>query len=241
MNKAIRSVRRSSVIRLCAAVLMLIAGAAILFVAAPRTIAAVVSGAGEPIIRQINKHEDVSAQDLQTVIDAQRRGLFWAKDADMEMKLGLAHMLLAEKQAVNDPARAIHLEQARQALRTSVARAPANPYPWTLLAYTEFLITAKWAEPAIAALRMSILTGPHEPRMVWSRLRLSLIAWDSLGEQDRDLVMEQLRYAWELEPDTVVKLVQNLNATNLLRAALIADKEASAELEDRLRQANPDS
>lgn len=213
-----------------------VAAGFILITTVPSTIAAFVSGAGEPVIRRIQKQDDVTVDDLQTVIDAQDRGLFWVHDAEMEAKLGLANLLLAERTGTRDPGGAAYLEHARQALRSSLGRSPANPYPWTLLAYTEFLRAGAWNGPALSALRMAILTGPHEPTILWSRLRLALLAWSALGSDDRDLVLEQIRYAWEQDPKQLVKIAVDLNAVNVVRATLVADPEASEKFEEMLVQ-----
>jgi hypothetical protein len=219
------------------AIPVVFAGAAILLTAVPRTISAVVSGAGEPAIRRIEKQEPVSLADLATVIDAQQRGLFWAHDPQMEATLGLAHLLAAEQTTGGGARDAdIRLELARQALRASLGRSPANPYPWTLLAYTEYLRAKAWNDAAQSALRMAIITGPHEPAILWSRLRLALLAWDVLGPQDRDLVMDQIRFAWSRDPEHLIKLAVDLGALNTVRVALLTDHDASAEFERLVKE-----
>lgn len=213
----------------------LLAGSALLVAAVPRTMASLVSGAGEPIIRHIQNQDEVSAEDLQTIIDAQSSGLFWVHDADLEAKLGLAHLLLAEKLGPQDSVGSIHLEHARQALRSSLGRSPANPYPWTLLAYAEHLQSGSWSEPAVSALRMAILTGPHEPPILWSRLRLGLLAWSALNQEDQEMVLEQVRYAWAQNPKQLIKIVVDLNAATTARAALREDAEATSAFEEMLK------
>lgn len=221
-----------ALIRRWIAIPVVFAGVAILLTAVPRTISSLVSGAGEPVIRRIEKQEQVSLDDLATVIDAQQRGLFWAHDPQMEATLGLAHLLAAEQETGGAGKDAdIRLELARQALRASLGRSPANPYPWTLLAYTEYLRAKVWSDAAQSALRMAIITGPNEPAILWSRLRLSLLAWNALGPQDRDLVLDQIRFAWSRDPEQLVKLATDLGIINTVRVALLADHDASAEFE----------
>lgn len=215
---------------------VLAAALAILLTAIPRTIAAFVSGGGEPVIRTIQNQQKVSIEELETVIDAQKRGLFWVNDAEMEAKLGLAHLLIAEQLGAGDPSAGMHLENARHALRSSLGRSPSNPYAWTLLAYAEFLQLGTWQEPAIAALRMAVLTGAHEPPILWSRLRLAFLAWNALGSADRDLFAEQARYAWDLDPKQLATLAIGLNATNAVRAALVGDTAATNAFEGLVKQ-----
>ena len=202
----------------------------------PRMVASIVSAGGEPVIRKIQKQEPVTVEELANVISAQENGLFWVDDAAMEAPLGLAHLLTAEKLPREDPQVAIHLQAALHALRSSLGRAPANPYPWTLLAYAEFLRAGTWTPEALAALRLSLLTGPYEPRLVWSRLRLSFLAWESLTESDRDLVQQQIRYAWAQDPKDLGRLALDLNRVNLVRASLEQVPDAPAAFEDVLKQ-----
>jgi hypothetical protein len=217
------------------AVPILVVALALIAGALPRTMAALVSAGGEPVIRRIQKQEAVTVEDLQSVIDAQRRGLFWVTDAQLEANLGLAHLLIAEKLDRRDPAATVHLDHARHALRASLGRAPANPYPWTLLAYSEFLTAGTWSPDAMAALRLSLLTGPFEPRLLWSRLRLGLLAWESLPETDQRLLMQQVRYAWAEDPKDLARLAVELRRVNLVRTALEPVPDAPAALEDLLR------
>lgn len=210
-------------------------GLALLLGGVPRTIAALVSAGGEPVIRQIERQETVTVEDLQAVIDAQESGLVWVDDAQMESHLGLAHLLLAEKLDRTDPAAAIHLDHARHTLRTSLGRAPANPYPWTLLAYAEFLKAGTWSNEAMAALRLSMLTGPYEPRLLWSRLRLGLLAWDNLPEADQRLLMQQVRYAWSQDPKDLARLAVELKRVYVVRIALEQVPDASAGFEEILK------
>lgn len=202
----------------------------------PRMIASLVSAGGEPVIRKIQKQEPVTVEELADVISAQEHGLFWVSDAGMEAPLGLAHLLTAEKLPRDDPQVGIHLQAALQDLRASLGRAPANPYPWTLLAYAEFLRSGAWTPEAVVALRMSLLTGPYEPRLLWSRLRLSLLAWDNLGESDQRLVEQQIRFAWDQDPKDLARLAVDLNRVNLVRAALEQVPDAPAAFEEALSQ-----
>lgn len=227
--------RFAAVAKRWVAVPVLLMAGVILVAGLPRTFGAFVSGSGEPILRHIQKQEDVTLDDLQTVIDAQSQGLFWTTDASMETKQGLAHLLIAEKLAATDPARDLHIQTARQTLRASLGRSPANPYPWTLLAYAEFLDSGKWSPPAIDALRMATLTGPYEPRILWSRLRLAMKAWDALNTADRDLVLQQIRFAWVEDPKALTQLAIDLKAANIVRAALLADQDASSAFETALK------
>ncbi len=202
----------------------------------PRMVASIVSAGGEPVIRKIQKQEAVTVEELADVISAQENGLFWVDDAAMEAPLGLAHLLTAEKLPREDPAVAIHLQAALHALRSSLGRAPANPYPWTLLAYAEFLRAGTWTPEALAALRLSLLTGPYEPRLLWSRLRLSFLAWDSLTDSDKSLVEQQIRYAWAQDPKDLGRLALDLNRVNLVRSSLEQVPDAPAAFEDVLKQ-----
>jgi hypothetical protein len=213
----------------------LLIGGVLLVQGLPRTLSALLSGEGEPIIRRIEKQEAVSIEELNTVAAAEESGLAWVDDPVMRAELGLAHLLLAEKLPRGDPAIPIHLQHARQMLRASLGQAPANPYPWTLLAYSEFLQAGTWTPAAVSALRVSMLTGAYDPRLLWSRLRLSLLAWASLSDTDQDLTLVQIRYAWAESPKDLARLAVELRAENIVRAALLQVPGASAQFEELLK------
>jgi hypothetical protein len=104
-------------------------------------------------------------------------------------------------------------------LTEGLSVAPANPFAWSRLAYAEAVL-AGWSEAALSALRMAFITGPHEPRLLWPRLRLALSAWPHVDAADREMIFYQLRQAWSADPEALAALVSEQNQADVARAAL---------------------
>jgi hypothetical protein len=90
---------------------------------------------------------------------------------------------------------------------------------------------------ALASLRMAVLTAPYEPRLSLARLRLLFLAWPALGEPDRLLVLQQVRFIWKDNPQELVKLAVTMDKINVVRAALLRSPEELKKFEQRLDKA----
>lgn len=225
--------------RLIALPVMLMA-VVIFALALPRTIAGLVTGSGQPAIRKVEAQQPVAIDEVETLIAAQRRGLRVTDDPRLNLELGRGHLLMVEKLSLANPAARQHLEQAIDALRASVSAAPAAPLAWTLLAYGLFLRDGEWTVDSLAALQVSIETGPFDPSLIWSRLRLALFAWDNLPPDARDLVKQQIRFAWTLGAEPLAALVGDLNRADLVRGVLQTSPDDLAAFEKLLsRRAAP--
>jgi membrane-anchored glycerophosphoryl diester phosphodiesterase (GDPDase) len=92
---------------------------------------------------------------------------------------------------------------------------------------------------ALSALRMALVTAPYEPRLLWSRLRLAFIAWPHMPADDRDLVFQQIRFAWNRSRQDLMILAAELDQVELVRAALISRPTDAQIFEDMLRPQTP--
>src|SRR5690606_13248804 len=104
-------------------------------------------------------------------------------------------------------------------LETGNALAPVNPHAWARLAMVRLEADGPVA-PVAAAVRMSILTGPHEHEFVFLRLALALSVWSWFGKEDRDLVRNQIRFAWDYSREDTVRLARNSQRLLVFRLAL---------------------
>jgi hypothetical protein len=214
-----------------------IAFAAILLLALgiPRTVGVILSARADPVLRKLQDHQPVQSDELMTLAGAQEAGRFWLADGRLRTDLGLAYLLLAEKLPRTDPNANAYLQRAIDALATGLARAPANPYAWARLAYAEALAKG-WTRLAVSSLRMALITAPYEPRLLWSRLRMSLLAWPEMSSEDQELIFQQIRYAWQADPSELARLAVELKQVNLVRAALLLSPDESAAFEELLKK-----
>jgi hypothetical protein len=205
-----------------------------LAIAVPRTVGVFASARAEPVLRKLQEQQPVQVEELRTLTSALEAGRFWRGDGRLRTDLGLGYLLLAEKLPRDDSQAAQALQLAIEALRAGLARAPANPYAWARLAYAEAL-AGGWSPGAVAALRLALFTAPYEPRLLWSRLRMSFLAWPEMSSEDRELVFQQVRYAWQADPAELARLAQELKQVNLVRAALLRTPEDGLVFEQMLK------
>ena len=90
-------------------------------------------------------------------------------------------------------------------MKRGLAIAPIQPDGWRWLARTR-LTESKDRRGALAATRMSVYTGPYVPYLAIPRVALSLELWDMVPETERSLVYQQIRFAWAVADDELVKL-----------------------------------
>lgn len=201
----------------------------------PRTFGVLVSTGGEPVLRKLQEQQAVDVEQLRTLINAQENAAFWLSDGRVLTDLGLGALLLSESLPKDDPEAARSLQQAIVALEEGVARAPANPYAWSRLAYARAMAEG-WSPRAVAALRLALITAPYEPRLLWARLRMTMLAWMQMATDDREVVFQQVRWAWESNPAELVRLAVEANQLNLVRIALLRSPDDVARFEEMIKQ-----
>lgn len=200
----------------------------------PRTIGVLVSADGEPVLRKLQEQQPVTIDELSALIDAQQRGAFWLSDGRILTDLGLGALLLSENLPRGEAAANTALQEAITALEEGVARSPANPYAWSRLAYARALAEG-WSPRAVAALRLALITAPYEPRLLWSRLRMAFLAWPQMAAEDREVVFQQVRWAWQANPTELARLAVEAQQLNLVRAALLRSPEETLVFEEMIK------
>jgi hypothetical protein len=206
---------------------------ALLLLALPRTIASLLTLPSTAVLQRLQSQRPVSFEDLERVVSAQRRAIRLSSDGRLGTDLGLAELLIAERLPGDDPNVRGRLQNAVDALRQGLAAAPGNPYAWARLAYAEARQQG-WTPLALSGLRMALLTAPYDPRLIWSRLRLSLLAWPYMPIEDREIVLQQVRWAWIENAAELARLAVEVDQVNVVRAALLRMPEAAGEFEKLL-------
>ena len=201
----------------------------------PRTISAFVMAPSAPVLRKLQNLQAVQTEELEALVAAQRRGLTWSSRGRTLTDLGLAQLLIAERLGDDDPQKRQRIEDAIASLKSGLALAPANPYAWTRLAYASFQADG-WSPDALLALRLAFATAPYDPRLLMARLRLSFLAWPHLLLEDRDLVFQQVRYAWKHNPNELVEMATSFGQENLVRAALLGSPQDLSAFEEKLKK-----
>jgi hypothetical protein len=226
---------RADVQRRIVAIPIAFAAIVLLILGIPRTLGVIASARSEPVLRKLQEHQPVQSDELMTLVDAQEAGRFWLADGRLRTDLGLAYLLLGERLPRTDPNANAYLQRAIDALTAGLARAPADPVAWARLAYAQAL-SKGWSPLAVSSLRMSLITAPYEPRLLWSRLRMSFLAWPELSRGDRELVFQQIRHAWQADPAELARVAIELKQVDQVRAALLLSPDDSAAFEELLKK-----
>jgi len=209
--------------------------AGLLYLGAPRTIAAFVSLPGDYVLERIQIGESVSTRNLETLIISRERALAWVEVGRVQTDLALAQLVLAEASGENGAYDQAGVARAIESLRAGLARAPARPYAWVRLALAE--LEAGGPSPEVAKpLEMALITARYIPRLLFVRLELCLIAWPDLNSDARDLVFQQVRIAWHRSPDRLVDLALLMERLDVVRTALLISPVELEAFEKRLQR-----
>ena len=221
--------------RVAGPLLTLLLAAGLLYLGAPRTIAAFVSLPGDYLLEQIQIRESLSTRDLEILIISRERALAWVEAGRVQTDLALAQLVLAKASGEDGAYDQAGVARAIESLRAGLARAPARPYAWTRLALAE--LEAGGPSPEVAKpLEMALITARYTPRLLFVRLELSLIAWPYFNSGARDLVFQQVRIAWHRSPDRLVELALLMERLDVVRTALLISPLELEAFEKRLQR-----
>ena len=220
---------------LATAGLVFLTGTVLLVGGVPRTIAALATLPGGPVLHEIQSLRPAGRDDLEILIASQRRGLRFGASGRKWTDLGLAQLLLAREQGVSGGITVEMVSPAIASLKTGLALAPANPFAWTRLAYAQSLITGP-SRSVASSLRMALLTARYEPRLLFIRLELCLRSWSFFKSDGHELVFQQVRLAWRKNGKRLVDLAVETGQVNVVRAALLGSRKDLSSLEKRLRK-----
>jgi hypothetical protein len=174
---------------------------------------------GNRVLAMIQKGTIPSDRDLEILTASRQRSLSWSDSAQPRIDLALAQLLATRNVVGGGPDYHRSVAAAIQSLREALARAPANPYAWTRLAY----VSVSEAEPArrvVPLLEMAIRTAPVEPNLTFARLELCFTEWGDFPASDQPLLAQQLRIAWRQSGDRLVRLAEETGRTEEVLNAL---------------------
>ena len=218
--------------------LTLIVGGVLLALGVPFAGEAITKISANPIVKRIQNHEPVSRKQLEDLIRSREDALYWRESAATWSELGLAQLLLTLEAEFDDRKKRDLIIASISSLKKSLARAPADAFVWTRLAYAQLLLSGPSPEVA-TTLRMALQTAPYEPQLFLIRLELAFLGWPYLGPDDRDLVWQQVRWAWRHQPGKLVRLARSLDRIDVVRAALSQAPEDLLRFEKLLKKPAP--
>lgn len=219
-----------------AALLALVVGVIILYLAVPRTMAAFLKIPGDPILNNMQMGKEVSPEELEYLTSTRKRALAWLPEGRTWTDMGMAQSLMAYKIGHQSEEGKKLLTESIASLKNGLALAPANPFAWARLGYAELIKAGRPNSSAANALKMSLLTAVYEPRLLVSRLELCLTVWEYLDDEGRDLVAKQVSLATRREPAKLAEIANRNNAAvSIIRDTLSKYPEELEKFEEHYR------
>lgn len=167
---------------------------------------------GDPLLPAVTGFEPLAGGQRSLFAESRRSGT----PADLRE---LGRMLLADPAEEDPQARRARLTEAIGALESALARSPADSFAWADLSLAR--LRRDGPTPAgLAALRLSIATAPGEPALSLWRVAMLLDHEPLFGPGDQDLIRQQIRTAWTIDPGGVTMLLEQRDRMDLLRDAL---------------------
>jgi hypothetical protein len=201
-------------------VIVLFIAGTLLYLAIPRFAAAIATLPSGPILAEIQENKPVSLTVLSILIKSQQRGLSWHQSARGWTDLGLAQVLAAQK-TQDTKVRSKLLRDAQDSLVNGLSLGPSNAYAWARLAYVDLAING--LSPSVTQkISLSISRGPYDRRLVFPRLQLYFLAWSTFDKSTQQIVLDQVLYAWSIDPTETVALATKFERIGIVYAALIA-------------------
>lgn len=204
---------------------LVVLAAGLLGLGVPRAIdsAMQLAAGSDQDLSQIENLQDPAAQiahamELESVDN-------WFHDPDASIRAGTIQLLLATSAGTSDPAQ---VDSAITDLEVGLARAPADPKAWMLLALARYQTND--IEGTRLALRSSILVAPYDPTLLLARASLGLKLVSTLEADDWQLVSQQIRMAADHQFDALVKLAQASDDPTPIMTALAGDPDRAAAL-----------
>ncbi len=209
------------------------ASLALLYLAVPRTVAGFIMQPGNRVLNDIQEGGAIDEQALVALVESRRRAAEWIDSGRLWSDLAVAQFMLAETGVPSGDTDLDRIQQASDSLEVALALAPANPHAWTRRAYAELLLNGP-SEAAAPALVMAMLTARYEPDLLFVRLELGLVLWPQFSVEDRELVLDQIRFAWRKSPERLLNLAAGTGRVGIVRSAFAGDPETLAAMEQWL-------
>jgi len=193
-----------------------VVGCLLLALGLPRLFTGMATLDARAVLWDVYSGTDVQPQALTTAAADLAAAYRWVRDGELEGDRGL--LLLRAADAAAGAERQDLLAAATEATVSSLAIAPGQPGVWLRLAYLR-----SWegdVKAAVAALRMSMLSGSFIPALMASRMELALRLQPAMNREEVELLERQIRLMWVADPDFVGRLGARPEAGPLVRNAL---------------------
>lgn len=208
----------------------------ILYFGGPRTVGGFVKLPGDHVVNMMRGDQPVTGQDIATLADSRERTLRFFSNRQTWGEFGLARLIAAVGDGVDEEARRNGLRQAVEAIENGLALAPNDGYAWARLAIARYYLDGPGSSVA-DALTQSILIAEYDRRLVFDRLDVAFAVWDYLTPDGRELTRRQISYGYGVSWKRLRELAKTPERRVRIIAALSDTSGRMEEFEAYLRRA----
>ena len=192
------------------AIIGLLAGTGLLVLAIPHTMAAMLLALSTQRYDYINNPNTTDAT-IDELYDTTMDAIDWVPTSKAWTRIGYLELQRA-KRATTPTDKTDHYLKADQAFTQALTISPMDSFTWARLTYTRLKTGGKEDGTAVAALRMSLLTGPYERNIAISQINYAISLWSQLTAAEKDDIRKKIRWIDTLEHRALVNLAKrNLN------------------------------
>jgi len=216
--------------------LALVAGVALVWMAAPRLAAGLVAGPFDATVEELGQNTNaVTARELRLAASSRREAYAWQHDPQLARSLGTVEFALALRPSTSAPEGrpaidTAGLQRSVAAFAAGLAGAPAEPFAWTQLVHAALYAGAP-TDAVEPALRLAVLAAPAHPRLIRPRLAIALANWTHLAPATKALFAVQAQFAMMWWPQDTLELVRRLRVLAPMRDALASSPDLRTEFD----------
>lgn len=181
--------------------------AASLYLSVPRSIAGAIEFGTRGSLSTLRRGKLIPVAAQDRLIDRQARAAGWINSGEQIIDSAftiIVHRFARARRLGGKLPDEESFRPVERRLEAGLARSPISAAGWRWLAVAR--MTHKDSPGAATALRMSLYTGPHQRQLAASRLRLLMQTWDQFGNDERETIYRQIRFAWRVAPNAVLLL-----------------------------------
>jgi len=199
-------------------------GGGLLALGVPRLTGAVLALEPRAVLWAVHEGEALPAARLAEAAEGLRRAVPWTGEGEQENDRGLLLLRQAEATPAG-PERERLFAEAEKATEAGLARSPGHPSAWARLAALRH--ARGDTAGAVAALRLSMLSGSVVPALMISRLEIAFRLMPALDAETAALVERQIRLAWVIDPEPFTAMLVRPEVADTVRRALadLSDEE----------------
>lgn len=203
----------------------------------PRFVSAIAMLPAEPVVEALQSGRPVGEEGLARFAGRSATARQLSSSGRIATDLAAAKLAAAARLPTEvQSARRMLIEEACALLEEGLAATPSNTFAWAQLANARSLKDGP-GSGALDAWRMSVLTGPAEPRLALWRARFGISHAAFLREGDHDLLVRQIRFAWRGDAERFADYARAAGprAQGIVREALLDQPEDLERFESAIR------